>query len=187
MNEGHSISIFSQIIFPLVNFFIFIGILFYILKKPLKSFLKERSLHVEKTIQEAQISFENVHEQYERTKQKLDHFEEEKKHLLQNTEKDIVQLKEKTEATLKQLIETMQQEHEQRLEEEVRKAAAALRRSATKNIIEASQKMIQKNLKSKGQERLAEEYLETISQDELKAQKEGLWQSGSQSATPKHS
>ena len=187
MSEGPSIHIFSQIIFPSINFFIFIVILFYVLKKPIKSFLKERSLHIEKTIQQAQASFESVQEQHERIKQKLDHFEEEKKHLLQSTEKDITQLKKKTETSLERLIETMKQEHEQRLDEEVRKAVTQLRKIATRKIIETSQKMIQKNLKSKEQEQLVHEYLETISQDELRSKKGSPWPSGSQSATPEHS
>ena len=176
MSEGHSIHIFSQLIFPLVNFFLFVGVLFYVLKKPFKSFLKERSLHVEKSIQDAQASFSGAQEQYEKIKQKLEHFEEEKKHMLQTAEKDIIQLKKKTEMAMEQLIETMKQEHEQRLGEEVRKAAEALRKAATKKIIERSQALIQKNLKPKEQEQLVEEYLERGRQ----------WQSESQSATPEH-
>ena len=177
MGEGQSIQVFSQIIFPLINFFLFIGILFYFLKKPFQSFLKERSVHVEKTIRDAHASFGSVQEQHEKIKQKLEHFEEEKKQMLQTTEKDVSQLKKKTEAALERLVETMKQEHEQRLEEEVRKAAEALRKAATKKIIETSQRLIQKNIKSKEQERLVEEYLE--------GGKEG--KSGSQSATPEHS
>ncbi len=180
MTEGHTMHIFSQIIFPLINFFIFIGILFYVLRRPFKNFLKERSLHVEKTIQDAQTSLAGAEAQHEKIKQKLDHFEEEKKHLLQNTEKDTAHLKKKTETALEQLVEMMKQEHEQRLKEEVRKATNTLRKVAAQKIIETSQKIIQKNLKSKEQEKVVEEYLDTIS-------KGASWQSGSQSAMPEHS
>lgn len=177
MSEGHPIHIFSQVVFPLINFFAFIGILFYAAKKPFKEFLKERSLHIKKTIHEAQASYGNAQENYEKIKQRLNHFEEEKKHLWANTEQDIAQLKKKTEATMDRFIETMKQEHEQRLEEEVRKAAEALKKTATQKIMEASEKLIQKNIKPKEQEQLIEEYLE----------KGNEWQSGPKKPTPEHS
>lgn len=157
----HPVKIFSDIIFPTINFIGFIGILIYFVRKPMKSLFASRSVDLEKQISEATSAFRKAEKNFDEAKAKITQIEIEKEALLKSTQEQLESLKRRSADELEKLVSTMKFENNQKLEEEIKKAQRHLKAIAAKKIIETTEALLKKNLKEKDHQRLANDFLST--------------------------
>lgn len=163
--EGHAAepSLFSlDFLFRLINFAILFGGLGYILAKPLKNYLKQRSLSVKQAIEEAKIAkldAEKKAKYYEERLSQLDgevsammeqfrkEAEEEKLRIVKEAEEQLEKTKERMQKSLEQ--------EKMRMKEEVLKEAANM-------AIALAEDMIKKNFTEEDQKKWVQEYIKMM-------------------------
>lgn len=164
MTTSHSLgpNILFDIFFPLTNFLIFSGILYYLLRKPLKQLFISRSEEVEKNIKSASEAFEEAKQRYEKAQKNLAEIEEEKKRLYLKSEVEIEAFRKKSEEQLKQLLARFTSENELRIEEEFRKARLHLKRETLRKVFKETEEKLKKEVNKKEHQTLTDEYLEEL-------------------------
>lgn len=158
----HGPNFIFDIVFPAVNFLIFGGILYYVLRKPLRQLFISRSDEIEKNIKTSMETFEQAREQNEKAQKNLTEIEEEKKRLYLRSEAEIEAYRKKSEEQLRQTLERLKSENEQRIDEELRKARFYLKQVTLRKVFEATESRLKKDLDKKDHERLADEYVEEL-------------------------
>lgn len=158
----HGPSFLFDIVFPAVNFLIFVGALYYVLRKPLKQLFISRSEEIEKNIKNSMETLELANQQYEKARSNLTEIEEEKKRLYLRSEAEIEAYRKKSEEQLRQTLGRLQSENEQRIDEGLRKARFYLKQATLRKVFEAMESRLKKDLDKKDHERLADEYVEEL-------------------------
>lgn len=157
----HSIKIWSDIVFPWVNFAGFLGVLYWFLRKPLKALFVSRSETLQKSISEAEHALREAETRFEDARKKLHQAEQEKEGLLKKTKAEIEALKRRSAQALETLIETMKAENNQKVEEEIKKAQRQLKSLVARKIIHVTEEAFKKNIESADYQRLADDFLES--------------------------
>lgn len=171
----------EQLIFPVINFFIFCGILFYALRAPVKSMFNNRSLDIEKSIEQALQAHIQSKTKHDEAQQKLQFFEKEKEKLYQETEEEMKFFYQKSKTELEALIERMKLESEQRTQEELKKALEEVKQTTAKKVVAMAERILREKLLEKEQEQLINEYLMEAEKNSSfigRSEGKGIWQSG---------
>ena len=156
-----TISWLRDVVFPIGNFSVFVGLLFYFLRNPGKVMFRSRSQELSKAIAEATTAFNTAKQNFTEAKKRLDTIEIEKGALLKSAKEEIESLKEKSRMALSGLLESIKSENEQKVKESAIKAQRQLKMTIAKKIILATEDLLRKELKEKDFRRLNDEYLET--------------------------
>jgi F-type H+-transporting ATPase subunit b len=82
--EAHSAPAVSSLIYPLINFAILVGALFYFLRKPVKSFVLERHTNLKDQLDQVQTKLVQAQRQYNEYSQRLSSMDAEVASLVQN-------------------------------------------------------------------------------------------------------
>lgn len=168
----HHINLLSDILFPLINFGIFGGVLFYALRKPTKEFVSRRSHEMERQMTEAKRLYEKEKDRYLEAEKKLKEVEEDKLRLTEMLQEEMKELEKRSDAALKNQIERIKQDGEQRVAEEIRKAVFTLKAQMIESVIIETKKELKQKMDPKKHQKLAEAYIEDIPADFEKFGKE---------------
>ncbi len=158
----HGPNFMFDIAFPAVNFLIFVGVLYYVLRKPLKQLFVSRSEEIEKNIKNSMETFEQARVQNEKAQKNLTEIEEEKKRLYLRSEAEIEAYRKKSEEELRQTLKRLKSENEQRIDEELRKARLYLKQTTLRKVFHITESRLKKDLNEKDHERLTDEYVEEL-------------------------
>jgi F-type H+-transporting ATPase subunit b len=150
----------------LINFAIFVGVLFFFLKKPVKEFWASREGEIRFAIEEAERVSREAKNQYDDLKGVLARLDAETRALILSLEREgEMEKKQLTDDGLKR-AERLKQDSRRIIEQEERKARETLKEQAASLALETAQKMIQENFQDQDQTRIADQYIAGLERQE---------------------
>jgi F-type H+-transporting ATPase subunit b len=152
----------GEILKQAINFLILAGVLVYFLRKPLSSFLKERSELLRKAIDDAAKARSDAAEKLAAIEARTAKLAEEIAALNSKMDVDAAAEARRLQETVAVEISRIRTQSEFTGEQEVKKAREELRREASLLTARAAEDLVRKTLSPEDQERLVRENLEKI-------------------------
>ncbi|MBI1909698.1 MAG: ATP synthase F0 subunit B [Deltaproteobacteria bacterium] len=149
-------------IWPIINFLIFIGVLFFLLRKPAREFWRNRRLQISMRLEESARMVREASEKHHGYQKRLNHIEEEAGRLVEELTKEGELEKQKIFRETADWEKRMVGESAKIADQEVRKASAALQKEAALLATEIAEKLIRDHLKEEDRHRLADGYLKRL-------------------------
>ncbi len=145
-----------------VNLGILVGVLVYFLKKPLSSYLKERSETLRRSIEEAAKARQEAAEKLAAIEKRLSRVGEEVAELDRRMSAEGDAEAQRIREAAKAEIERISAQAQFTADQEVRKAREELKREAAALSIHAAEELVKKKMTPEDQERLVRENIEKI-------------------------
>lgn len=145
-----------------VNFVLLIGLLYFLLKKPLRNFLNKRQQGVREALEAAQNDREKAEARYQDVERKLERAKKEIEDLKRMLVEQGQMEKDKILASAKQEAEKIRRDAEVTAEQELKKAYLLLRQEAVELASNLAETLLKDKIKEEDHERLLQDYLETL-------------------------
>jgi len=149
----------SGIHWKLFNFIAFIGVLYFILRKPVKDFWASRSHEIRFEMEDADRLLQESQKNYKRLETRLARIEREVKDLIES----LIEAGELEKRTVieeaQRFAEKVARESERMMNQEVQKAKELLKMQAVQFSVELAEKLIREKFRSEDQEKLVGKYL----------------------------
>ncbi len=151
-----------EVFWQFVNFFLFIALLIFLLRKKVVAYFQER----EATFKQALIKVEHARKAAETQKniikEKLEKLEASAKSDLAQAQKDAEELKLKILSEARELVANMKKETERTAESEIQRAKLELRDELLNAAIDQAKKILTDKVNEPDQKRLQDEFVEKI-------------------------
>ena len=146
----------------ILNFFLFLGILFYYLRKPVVEFWKRRSEGIVSEMGEAKRLRQDAGKRVLELEARRNRLEKEMKGLIQSLREEGKLEGEKILEKTNLLANRLRESAGRILEQERNRSRERLRREAVEISLMTAERMIQKGIQMKDQQRLTEKFLEEL-------------------------
>lgn len=143
----------------LLNFAIFVGLLFFFLKKPVKEFWVSRAGEIRFELEEAARLSREAKGQHEQLQGLLSRLDAESKDLILSLEREGEMEKKRLMEEGKRRSERLKEDAVRIVEQEARKTRETLKEQVASLSLETAEKMIRDSLRDEDQKRLSDEYL----------------------------
>lgn len=163
--EGHEAapSLFSlDFLFRLINFAILFGGLGFILSKPLKNFLKQRSQNVRQAIEEAKKAKADAESKARFYEEKLSQLEADVAAMMEQFKKEAEEEKLRIVKEAEEQIEKTKERMQKSLEQEKLRIKEEVMREAANMAVILAEEMIKKNLTIEDQKKWVQEYIKMM-------------------------
>ncbi len=152
----------KEVIWQFINFTLFVGLLFFLLRKKVISYFKERETHFKQALIRAERARGEAEEQKSIIKQKLDKLEASAAADRAQAQKDSEELKVKILTEAKELVANLKKETERTAESEIQRAKLELRDELLSAAIDQAKKILKEKVNEPDQKRLQDEFVEKI-------------------------
>ena len=152
----------GDIVKQTINLGILVGVLVYFVRKPLSSFMKERSEQMQKSIEDASAARAEAMEKLEKMNARMALLSEEIAKLNARMESESAAEAQVLRDTATAEIGRIRAQAEFSGEQELKKALVELRQEASVLVSEAAEEIVRKSLSAQDQERLVGENIEKI-------------------------
>lgn len=159
--EGGHVNITHEI-FKIINFIIFLAVLYYFLFQKIKDFFSKRSTGIRSAIEDAQQARKEAEKRLEEVSKKLDAVGEEISKMKAEAKEDGERLRERIQKEAEELTEKVTQQAKKSIDLETKKVRTRLQEEAVFMAMEIAGEIIKKNIKPEDQERLITEYIEKM-------------------------
>jgi F-type H+-transporting ATPase subunit b len=149
-------------IFKIINFIIFLGVLYYFLFQRIKDYFSKRSRGIRSAIEDAQKARKEAEKRLEEVSKKLDAVGEEISKMKSEAKEDGERLRERIQQEAEDLAEKVIQQTKKSIELETKKVRTRLQEEAVFMAMEIAGEIIKKNIRPEDQERLVSEYIEKM-------------------------
>ena len=150
------------LVWHLINFIILVVAIYYLFGKNIAAFFSERKELIERAIQEAQQTKQEVDQRYQECEARLQGMDLEVAHLRENSEKDIEELRCRLLEETEEAEEKLLQQTRLNIEQEAKKARKNLQAEAALIAISLAEESLKKNINTEDQQRLFREYLSNV-------------------------
>lgn len=141
------------------NFVVFLVVLFFALRRPVREFWASRTHQIRFEIDEAARLKGESQERHDVIQGRLARIDREMKDLVQSLEKDGELEKKRIAEEARRFVVRLQGDSERIAAQEVRKAQEILKGQAVQLSLELAERLIRENLKGSDQTRMVEKYL----------------------------
>ncbi len=152
----------NSFLFKLVNFVVFVLLLYKFSKKPLAEALKRRRLNVERRLKEAKEAERRARELLREYEEKVKNVEKEmeeiKRRYIEEGEKE----KERIIEEAKREVERIRKEAEELITQEFKKAEEALRAKSVDIAVSLAMEILKRETREDDHKRLSEEFLKLL-------------------------
>lgn len=155
-------SLFKDYMWKVINFGILAFILFKFGKKPLQSFLKQRSELIEKTLKEAREAKEAAEKALQKVEERLKTKDKEIEEILSASKRSGEEVRESLIQQSDELREKILEQARVNIEYELKSAKEAIKAEAVEIAMELAEKKLKEKLTKEEQTRLLEESLAKI-------------------------
>lgn len=149
----------SKLIGRVINTIVLIGVLWYVLKKPLSTFFSERKDQIQKDLEEAKAQREKAERTIEEYRQKIAGMEHELEKMRDELKKSAETESQKVEANAERMAVSMVEAAKLAAEQEVRKAKIALKNESVELAVEMAESLIREKIGEDDRKRIVEDYL----------------------------
>ncbi len=151
-----------ELIYRSINFIIFFGILFFLLRKPLKQVLADRRDSIQKELQDLEAKKEEATREFQALENRISNIKEERSAILAEykveAEKEKQKIIENAQKTATRIIDQSQLT----IQQEMRKANQALRQEMSDMAVRMAEELLKKNITENDQKVLIGEYLAKV-------------------------
>jgi|YelNatPaOPRAMG01_1025707.scaffolds.fasta_scaffold20658_3 F-type H+-transporting ATPase subunit b len=151
-----------EFIFKVINFLLLVFLLFWFLKKPIKTKLKERHEFLRRAFEEAQQEKAFWEKQLEELKSKVKGLEEEAKLIRERIMAEAQREKERILEEAKKEAERIRLEAQKAMEEERRKLETLFREKLVLRTLTLAEKILKEHLTQKDQRKLLEDFVQNL-------------------------
>lgn len=152
----------SGIHWRIVNFAMFVGLLVYVLRKPLKEFWVTRAQKIHSDIEDGEQLRREAEEKYRVLEKRCHHLEKEMQSLIHDMDVEGSEEQKRLVADAEALAKRIRSDSERIAAQEIRKAREVLKTQAVSLAVELAEKMVKQGLGDEDQKRLVERYLEAF-------------------------
>lgn len=149
-------------LWPIVNFLILFGVLFYFGRKPVREFLQKRTELIEKSIKEAEEAKALARKTLDEVQAKLKNTDSEINKILENSKQAGEREKAALIAEGEHIKEKIIEQAKSNIDFELEKAKKAIKTEAALMALELAEKQIKEKLGQKEQEGLFDEYIRKL-------------------------
>jgi|SRR5579885_1392125 len=146
----------------LINFVLFVGLLFFVLRKPVKEFWASRAEQIRFTLHESNKLKREAQERYDALKRRIDRLESEAQSLVQQMEREGEAEKKRMMEDGEKLALRIREDSARIMTQEIQKARETLKAQAVELSMELAEKMVRENFKDSDQKKLSDEYLTDV-------------------------
>ena len=146
----------------LINFAIFVGLLFFFLRKPVKEFWASREGQIRFEIEESERLSREAKVQNDELKKTISGLDAEAKSLTLSLEREGELEKKQIVDEGQRRSERLKQDSVRIMDQESRKAREVLKEQVANLALETAEKLIQENIQAQDQQRLSEQYISAV-------------------------
>jgi F-type H+-transporting ATPase subunit b len=143
----------------LVNFAIFVGLLFFLLRKPVKEFWESRAGRIGFEIQEGEKMGREAKARHDNLQKRVSRLDSDAQSLVLALEREGELERKQLQDDGNRRVSRMKDDSVRILEQEARKAREALKEQVAALAVETAEKMVRENIRGEDQKRLSDEYL----------------------------
>jgi len=147
-----------------VNFAIFVGLLYYFAKKPVKTFLETRSQTVSTQLEEAARLRREAEGMLAKYKAKLQKIDDERREIVEGYLKQAEKERREILENARELAERLKADATVTITYEVKQAQKQLRERIVDEAVQIAREIIEKKLDQKAREKLVDENTEALAQ-----------------------
>lgn len=149
----------SGLHWSLINFTIFVSLLFFLLKKPVKEFWEGRAGQIRFDIEEGEKLGREAKSRYENLRKSIARLDSDVHDLVLSLEREGEMEKKRLMEEGKRRSDRLKEDTVRILDQEFRKARESLKEQAAAIALETAEKMVRENLSGEDQKRLSDEYM----------------------------
>jgi len=152
-------------LFRLLNFLIVAGLLYKLLKRPIREWMARRRQGIEKALKEAKEAREQAEALLREQRSRVEHLQEELKALEDEAARERETLRERIRGETDAAVKRLMHETRATIELEGKKARGQLQAKAAALAVELAEELLEKNLDPEDQERLVEDYISNLGKE----------------------
>lgn len=146
----------------LINFAIFIGLLVFFLRKPVKEFWSSRTNTIRFDMEEGEKLRREAQAKYDDLKRRVSRLESEAQELVRSLQQEGEMEKKRLTEEADKLAARLLSDGQRIMDQEFRRVREGLKEQAVQLVVEAAEKLVAENMKADDQKRLSDKYLETL-------------------------
>lgn len=163
-HSGHHVptEIPKSVPFQALNFFLFIALLVFLLRKAVKAFFATRHDQLMKAVREARKAQELAEQKHKEYQEKLRTLEKTANSSLEDTRREAEEYRARMIKEAKQIAANIEEEARKTADYEIARAKVQLREQAINEALEVARQAISKSIAESDQQRLQNEFVEKI-------------------------
>lgn len=147
-----------------INFFILVGGLVYLLKKPLTAYFSERSAALRRSVDESKVEHDRIMKEYQEIKEKLSRIDAESRAMVEEWKADAVRENQKIKQTAQEHAIKLKADAKKIVASEVIQANEEMKLLAIGWARESAEKMIRDEITPEDDNRMADRFVERLGQ-----------------------
>ncbi|HLD74877.1 MAG TPA: hypothetical protein VJB34_08265 [Bdellovibrionota bacterium] len=155
-----------DLLFAIINFLVFVAVLFYFLRKPATSAMMKRNEKVGEDIRLSQEMKHLADEELKQAQKKLGFLEDDKKNVRRESEQALQAMRLSEEKNLEDELQRIKREAQRRAESEAALVKWKLEKEIERLILKSSLTKLEKNITEETHEKLNREYLQNLNKVE---------------------
>ena len=148
--------------FRALNFAVFIGIIYWLVRDKIKEFFSGRRTDIKISLEEAIAAKEEAEKKFKEYSAKLDKATDEINEISEMIKTQGLSEKEKIIESARTTAEKIKEDAQTRIEQETKKAKSQLRAEAVELSIQMAEEILKSNVKEKDHENIVKDYLKSI-------------------------
>jgi F-type H+-transporting ATPase subunit b len=159
---GETTARLLDLLYRSINFIIFFGVLFFLIRKPFKQALADRRDSIQKELQELEAKKEEANREFQALEKRISNIKEEREAILAEykveAEKEKQKIIDNAQKTASRIIDQSQIT----IQQEMQKANQALRQEMSELAVRMAEDLLKKNITENDQKLLIGEYLAKV-------------------------
>ena len=151
-----------DLIFRAINFIIFFGVLFYLLRKPIKQFLGGRRDSIQKELQDLEAKKEEANREYQALEKRISNIKEERETILAEFKVEGEKEKQKIIDTAQKTASRIVDQAQITIQQEIQKAGQSLKQEMSETAVRMAEELLKKNITENDQKLMIGEYLTKV-------------------------
>lgn len=150
----------------IINFSLFVGMLVYFLRQPLRNFWSSRAQGVEQDMNESSQLLRQAEEENRALVKRVNELEQEVTRLIKSMEEEGELERNKMLEETDKVVQRIRQDAQKIAEQEIRRARESLKAETVNLAVELAEKIIREKIQDQDQGRLRQKYLDDLSQSQ---------------------
>lgn len=163
--SGGGDAMMMDFVYRIMNFAVLVGVLFFVLKKPLKNGLAGRAQSIKDELEELEAKREQAEREYALMEKRLNDAETERESILEEYRKQGAREKARIIEDAHILSERIKSQAQFTIEQETKQAKAELRREIADLSAALAEDLVKENITADDQKHLVKDYLAKVGQE----------------------
>ncbi|MEW6186472.1 MAG: F0F1 ATP synthase subunit B [Thermodesulfobacteriota bacterium] len=151
-----------DLLYRSINFIIFFGVLFFLLRKPLKQALADRRESIQKELADLEARKEEAQQEYQALEKRISNIKEEREAILVEYKAEAEKEKQKIIDNAQKMAARIVDQAQVTIQQEMQKASLALRQEMSDTAVRMAEEILKKNITDNDQKVLIGEYLAKV-------------------------